>query len=85
MTIDGKFDRNLAKSVAPQIESLQRRLFLKRSLSLGALTMLSGCNASTPDAMQRLLSRMSKANDWIQGALFSPTRLAPTYSESDIT
>ena len=85
MTTDRKLDRSFAKSVAPQIESLQRRLFLKRSLSLGALTMLSGCNASTPDALQRLLERMSSTNDWIQGALFSPTRLAPTYQESDIT
>ncbi|MEO8669461.1 MAG: molybdopterin-binding protein, partial [Bauldia sp.] len=85
MTTDRKLDRSFAKSVAPQIESLQRRLFLKRSLSVGALTMLSGCNASTPDAIERLLARMSSANDWIQGALFSPTRLAPTYQESDIT
>ena len=84
MTIE-RMDRTFAKSVAPKIESLQRRLFLKRSLSLGALTLLTGCNASTPDAMDRLLARMSKANDWIQGALFSPTRLAPTYAESDIT
>ena len=85
MTTDGKFDRSFVKFVAPQIETLQRRMFLKQSLSLGALTMLSGCTASTPDAMQQLLWRMSKFNDWVQGALFSPTRLAPTYSESDIT
>ena len=84
MTI-ARMDRTFAKTVAPRIESLQRRLFLKRSLSLGALTLLSGCNASTPDAIDRLLARMLKANDWIQGALFSPTRLAPTYAECDIT
>lgn len=85
MTTDGKLNRSLEKFVAPQIETLQRRMFLKQSLSLGALTMLSGCTASTPDAIQQLLWRMSKFNDWVQGALFSPTRLAPTYSESDIT
>ncbi|CAH2792846.1 MAG: probable sufite oxidase (EC [uncultured Paraburkholderia sp.] len=28
----------------PQIERLQRRLFLRSSLSIGALAMLSGCN-----------------------------------------
>ena len=85
MTTDGKLNRSLEKFVAPQMETLQRRMFLKQSLSLGALTMLSGCTASTHDAIQQLLWRMSKLNDWVQGALFSPTRLAPTYSESDIT
>ena len=92
MTIE-RMDRTFAKSVAPKIESLQRRLFLKRSLSLGALTLLTGCNASTPDAMDRLLARMSKANDWIQGAssarpdLHRPMRKAtsPGHSRSTPT
>lgn len=81
----GQFDQDFLTSVVPQIETLQRRLFLKQTLSLGALTLLSGCSPSSPDAMQQLLRNMSTFNDWVQGALFSPTRLAPTYAESDIT
>ena len=85
MTTDGKFDMDFIQYAAPQLEKIQRRLFLKQSLSLGALAMLTGCNDTTPDAMDSLLWRMSKFNDWVQGALFSPTTLAPTYSEKDIT
>ena len=84
MTGNGKSGLDSIHVAAPQLEKLQRRLFLKQSLSLGALAMLSGCSA-TPEAMEPLLWRISKFNDWVQGALFSPTTLAPTYSESDIT
>ena len=75
----------LLKSVAPQLETPQRRMFLKQGLSLGVLSMLPGCSAPPPDAVQELLRQMSTFNDWVQGAIFSPTRLAPVYSESDIT
>jgi DMSO/TMAO reductase YedYZ molybdopterin-dependent catalytic subunit len=85
MTAGSKLDGSFVKSLAPQIETLQRRLFLKQSLGLGALTMLTGCSGSTPHAIEQLLSRMSQFNDWAQGALFSPARLAPTYAESEIT
>ena len=85
MTTDGKFDMDFIQYAAPQLEKIQRRLFLKQSLSLGALAMLTGCNDTTPDAMDSLLWRMSNFNDWVQGALFSPTTLAPMYSETDIT
>jgi DMSO/TMAO reductase YedYZ molybdopterin-dependent catalytic subunit len=53
-------------------------------LSLGALTLLSGCSATTPSAVESILKRMSYFNDWVQAALFDPRRLAPTFSEADI-
>jgi len=68
----------------PQIERLERRLFLKRSLSLGALTMLSGCTLKDEDSVDRLLFAMSRFNDRVQAALFDPGKLAPTYAESDV-
>jgi len=77
--------RKLAKDAAPELKSLQRRLFLRQGLSLGALTLLSGCSASTPSGIESLLAQMSHFNDWIQGALFNPNRPAPTFAESDIT
>jgi DMSO/TMAO reductase YedYZ molybdopterin-dependent catalytic subunit len=68
-----------------EIEGLGRRLFLKRSLSLGALTMLTGCNLADGDAVGRALAAMSRWNDRVQAALFDPDRLAPTYHENEIT
>ncbi|WJF89126.1 molybdopterin-dependent oxidoreductase [Paraburkholderia bonniea] len=69
----------------PQIARLQRRLFLRTSLSLGALSMLSGCTLQDGDAVDKVLWAMSRWNDRVQGWLFSRNRLAPTYAASEIT
>jgi DMSO/TMAO reductase YedYZ molybdopterin-dependent catalytic subunit len=71
--------------VRPQMERLGRRLFLKQSLSLGAVTMLTGCNLADGDAVDRTLAAMSRWNDRVQAALFDPKRLAPTFTEDEIT
>jgi DMSO/TMAO reductase YedYZ molybdopterin-dependent catalytic subunit len=68
-----------------ETRKIERRLFLKQSLSLGALTMLTGCNVADIGAVQSVTSAMSKWNDKVQAAIFSPTRLAPEYTEADIT
>jgi len=59
----------------------ERRLFLKRGLSFGALTLLTGCDISSDDGVQRVLRAMSGWNDRVQAAMFSRTRLAPTFGE----
>jgi DMSO/TMAO reductase YedYZ molybdopterin-dependent catalytic subunit len=69
----------------PQIEQLQRRMFLRSSLSLGALTMLSGCNMQDNDSVDKVLWAMSHWNDRVQAWLFNRNRLAPTYAASQIT
>jgi DMSO/TMAO reductase YedYZ molybdopterin-dependent catalytic subunit len=71
-------------ALRPQIERMERRLFLKQGLSLGALTLLSGCTLKDDDAVDRLLWAMSRWNDRVQAALFNPDKLAPTYSETDV-
>ena len=77
-------DRNL---VAPgrEIIKLERRLFLKQGLSLGALTMLSGCDVTDADSVQKVLWSMSRWNHGVQAAIFDVNKLAPTYPESAIT
>ena len=79
-----KLDRNL---VAPgrEIVKLERRLFLQKGLSLGALTMLSGCDVTDAESVQKVLWTMSRWNDGVQAAIFDPNKLAPTYPESAIT
>jgi DMSO/TMAO reductase YedYZ molybdopterin-dependent catalytic subunit len=69
----------------PQLAKLERRLFLKQGLSLGAMALLSGCNLKDDDAVDRALHAMSRFSDRVQAALFDPNRLAPTYSEAEIT
>ena len=79
-----KLDRSV---VAPgrEIIKLERRLFLQRGLSLGALTMLSGCDVTDAESVQKVLWTMSRWNDGVQAAIFDPNKLAPTYAESAIT
>ncbi|MBG1231316.1 molybdopterin-dependent oxidoreductase [Aestuariivirga litoralis] len=68
-----------------EVISLERRLFMGKALSLGALTMLTGCNVADDGQAQKILDVMSKWNDKAQAALFNPNRMALTYSEAEIT
>lgn len=76
---------SLADFSQREIADLQRRLFMKRSLSMGAITLLSGCNVTNPESVQKVLTSMSRWNDSVQGWIFDPSRLAPEFPESAIT
>ena len=69
----------------PKVASLERRLFLKQGLSVGALALLSGCELTDDESVQRVLTAMSGWNDRAQAWLFNPSRLAPEFPESRIT
>jgi DMSO/TMAO reductase YedYZ molybdopterin-dependent catalytic subunit len=62
---------------------ISRRRLAGRTLSLGALTLLTGCDISDDDAVQSALARVSAWNDRVQAWLFSGSRLAPTFPESE--
>jgi DMSO/TMAO reductase YedYZ molybdopterin-dependent catalytic subunit len=66
------------------VRGIERRLFLRQTLSLGALTLLTGCDISDQDGVQKALHAMSRWNDKVQALLFSPRALAPTFAESDV-
>ena len=72
-------DRGLLRAAE---RTLQRRGLIRGGLSLGALTLLTGCDLKQPDAVGAALRAVSSLNDWVQGALFDPTKLAPTYPAS---
>lgn len=77
----------LRRDLAPELVKLERRMLLRSGLSLGALTLLSGCDLSTGangNVADRMLWAMSRANDRVQAWLFDPTALAPTYPASRI-
>lgn len=78
----------MGQSLAPyrrEIESIERRLFLRRGLSLGALSLLSGCSVTNQAGVEKMLRAMSGWNDRVQAWLFDPNKLAPEYPESAIT
>jgi DMSO/TMAO reductase YedYZ molybdopterin-dependent catalytic subunit len=61
---------------------LERRGLFRGGMSLGALTMLTGCDISDHDSVQRALALVSRWNDRVQEAIFGPNRLAPEFAES---
>jgi DMSO/TMAO reductase YedYZ molybdopterin-dependent catalytic subunit len=62
-----------------------RRLFGKRLLTLGGLSMLTGCSLTDDESVNRFLTAVSRLNDRAQAALFDPKLLAPTYTEAQLT
>ena len=82
-------DNKLGNHRGPLLANLERRLFLRRGLSLGALSLLSGCDLTDKitydDKVQKMLMAMSRWNDGAQAWLFDPKRLAPEFPESMIT
>lgn len=92
---DGGARRRASPAIAPPaidpsdhrtgLRLLERRLFLRSTLSLGAVALLSGCDLQDGDTVDRVLWAMSRWNDRVQAWLFDPRRLAPTYTPADIT
>jgi DMSO/TMAO reductase YedYZ molybdopterin-dependent catalytic subunit len=72
------------KIVLPRVADAGRRDFLRRSLTLGGVAMLAGCSISDDSRVESALQSISRFNDRVQGWLFDPTRLAPTYPDSMI-
>lgn len=77
-------DQSVLKENRVLIEAIDRRGVLRGALSLGALTMLSGCDVSENESLQTVLRAVSFWNDRVQAALFRPGHLAPTYSEAQV-
>jgi len=77
-------ETSLAEHSGKLIRSIERRLFLKTSLSLGALALLSGCDLTDDENVQKVLLGMSRWNDGAQAWLFNPNKLAPEYPERAI-
>ena len=83
--IPGVDPKLLIKDAARVMPDPMRRGFLRGAASLGALAFLTGCDIIDGDTAEGVLRKVSEFNDGAQAALFSRTKLAPTYKESDIT
>src|ERR1700731_3068983 len=64
------------------VDDINRRNVLRGALSLGALSLLTGCDVSEDDSVQKMLRTVSAWNDRVQAAIFRPHHLASTYSAS---
>ncbi|CAN5240036.1 molybdopterin-dependent oxidoreductase [soil metagenome] len=74
--------KDALRLLSRRIEQPARRAFLQRTLTLGGVAMLSGCNLTDGNSVDTALESISRLNDRAQAALFDPTRLAPTYPDS---
>jgi DMSO/TMAO reductase YedYZ molybdopterin-dependent catalytic subunit len=83
--IPGVDPRLLIKDAGKIVPDPARRAFLRGGLSLGALTMLTGCEIVDSFSAEKVLRKVSEFNDGVQGWLFDPNQLAPTYPASAIT
>ena len=73
------------EDIKPDLARASRRGFLRGTLSLGGLALLSGCDLSTHSGVDAALEAILRFDDRVQAALFSRQRLAKTYAASDIT
>ena len=77
-------DQNVLTENRKLVEAIDRRGVLRGTLTLGALTLLTGCNVSEEPAVQSALRAVSAWNDGVQSLLFRGTHLAPTFSPSQV-
>src|SRR4029077_17626728 len=66
------------------VEDIKRRGLLRGAVSLGALTMLTGCDVSEIDSVQKGLRAVSAWNDGVQQTIFRANHLAPTLSLAQV-
>ncbi|HEY1978600.1 MAG TPA: molybdopterin-dependent oxidoreductase [Xanthobacteraceae bacterium] len=77
-------DQRAMKENRTLVEDINRRGVLRGALSLGALTLLTGCDVTEDEPVQKVLRTVSAWNDRVQEAIFRPNHLAPTFSPSQV-
>ena len=80
----GGIDQGVLEENRALIRQIERRKLLKGAFSLGALSMLSGCDVSDDSSVRTALRAVSSWNDGVQAVIFRPNHLAPTYAASQV-
>src|SRR5258707_14764855 len=75
----------LPRSPAKPTPVPTRRRFISGGASLGALTLLTGCDVSDSFSAEEMLKQVSKFNDGVHALMFNPNALGPTFPENAIT
>ena len=79
-----RVDQGILREHKALIETINRRNVLRGALSLGALSMLTGCDVTETDQVQSVLRAVSAWNDRVQEFIFRAHHLARTYTEADV-
>src|ERR1700761_1630416 len=66
------------------LRDISRRNVLRGAISLGALSLLTGCDVTEEDSVQKVLRTVSAWNDRVQQTIFRRNHLAPTYDVSQV-
>ena len=77
-------DQSVLEENKQLVDTINRRKVLRGAVSLGALSMLTGCDVTRRDSVQSVLRTVSQWNDRAQAALLRPNHLAPTYAPSQV-
>jgi DMSO/TMAO reductase YedYZ molybdopterin-dependent catalytic subunit len=77
-------NQDILKDNRRLIQEIDRRKVLRGALSLGALTLLTGCDVSENGQVQTALRAVSTWNDKVQSLIFRPNHLAATFSEAQV-
>lgn len=80
----GGVDQTILHENRKLLATIDRRKLLHGSLSLGAVTMLTGCSVSDTPAVQSFLDAFSSLNDGVQDLIFRSNHLAPTFREEQV-
>jgi DMSO/TMAO reductase YedYZ molybdopterin-dependent catalytic subunit len=83
--VPGVDTKSLIKEAGKLMPDPARRHFLRGAASLGALTLLTGCDIIDGNSAESALRTVSRFNDRVQAFLFNPNKLAPTYTEAEMT
>src|SRR5580692_6921323 len=79
-----QIDRGVLTQNRALVDDVNRRGVLRGAISLGALTLLTGCDVSEEEPVQKFLRAVSAWNDRVQATLFRPDHLAPTFDVSQV-
>jgi DMSO/TMAO reductase YedYZ molybdopterin-dependent catalytic subunit len=77
-------DQSVLTANRALVDDINRRSLLRGAISLGALTLLTGCDVSEEPSVQSALRAVSSWNDGVQGLLFRRNHLAPTFSPAQV-
>jgi DMSO/TMAO reductase YedYZ molybdopterin-dependent catalytic subunit len=77
-------DQSVLSEHRALVEAINRRNVLRGGISLGALTLLTGCDVTEEEPVQKVLRAVSAWNDRIQAAIFRSNHLAPTFTAAEV-
>ena len=72
LLISGVDKKLLVRDATKLMPDLARRRFIAGGASLGALTLLTGCDVSDSFSAEEMLKQISKFNDGVQAFIFNP-------------